>query len=105
MGLGYAFVNLTSTEHALRFWKTFNGFSQWIIPSKKRCTVRWSSPHQGLQSNIDRYQNSPIMHEAVPDEYKPMLFVDGIATPLPENTKKMRAPRIKKYLMQAGGGN
>lgn len=98
--LGYAFVNLTSADCAQRFWAKFDGYSKWVIPSKKHCGVSWSNPHQGLQSNIDRYRNSPVLYEGVPDEYKPMLFVDGKSVPFPEATKKIRAPRIRNYVLQ-----
>eukprot|EP00401_Gymnodinium_catenatum_P014718 CAMPEP_0117480874 /NCGR_PEP_ID=MMETSP0784-20121206/12613_1 /TAXON_ID=39447 /ORGANISM="" /LENGTH=483 /DNA_ID=CAMNT_0005275321 /DNA_START=76 /DNA_END=1527 /DNA_ORIENTATION=+ len=101
--LGYAFVNLTSHTYAQKFWKTFNGYSDWVIPSRKLCGVSWSHPHQGLQANIDRYRNSPVMHEAVPDEYKPVFFVDGVQGPFPLATKKLRVPRIRNYALPVGG--
>eukprot|EP00928_Gymnodinium_smaydae_P062307 TRINITY_DN461_c2_g1_i1.p1 TRINITY_DN461_c2_g1~~TRINITY_DN461_c2_g1_i1.p1 ORF type:complete len:362 (+),score=81.31 TRINITY_DN461_c2_g1_i1:73-1158(+) len=94
--LGYAFVNLLDASEAARFWATFDGFSQWAIPSKKRCYVSWSDPHQGLQSNIDRYKNSPVMHESVPEEYKPRLFVDGVPVPFSPSTRKVRVPRLRR---------
>jgi len=99
--LGYAFVNLTSPESAQRFRAKFDGYSQWAIPSKKHCFVSWSNPYQGLHSNIARYRNSPVMHEAVPDDYKPIYFVNGKPAPFPEATKKIRAPRIKNYFPQS----
>ena len=34
--------------------------------------MNWSHPYQGLDAHIERYRNSPVMHEDVPDEYKPM---------------------------------
>jgi hypothetical protein len=103
--LGYAFVNLTSPECAQRFWAKFDGYSHWSIPSKKHCFVSWSNPHQGLDSNFARYRNSPVMHEAVPDEYRPIYFVNGKPAPFPEATKKIRAPRIKNYFSQSSTGH
>mmetsp|Transcript_30241 Transcript_30241/g.66134 ORF Transcript_30241/g.66134 Transcript_30241/m.66134 type:complete len:157 (-) Transcript_30241:119-589(-) len=35
------------------------------------------------------------MHEAVPDEYKPVVFQDGVRVPFPAATKKLRAPRMR----------
>jgi len=93
--LGYAFINLLNTTIAREFWNKFNGFSRWVIPSRKLCGVSWSNPHQGLQSNIDRYRNSPVMHEAVPVDYKPMLLVNGLPALFPPPTKKIRVPRIR----------
>eukprot|EP00929_Paragymnodinium_shiwhaense_P068866 TRINITY_DN3471_c0_g1_i1.p1 TRINITY_DN3471_c0_g1~~TRINITY_DN3471_c0_g1_i1.p1 ORF type:complete len:633 (-),score=154.36 TRINITY_DN3471_c0_g1_i1:323-2221(-) len=93
--LGYAFVNLHSHVEALTMWKTFQDFSAWSIPSKKLCRVSWSSPHQGLRANIDRYRNSAVMHPDVPDDYKPKLFAEGRSIPFPSVTRTLRAPRLR----------
>jgi hypothetical protein len=93
--LGYAFVNLSTTEAAERCWKVFEGFNKWVVPSSKVCSVNWSTPFQGLDAHVERYRNSPVMHEHVPDEYKPMLLSDGKRLPFPPPTKKIRAPRIR----------
>ena len=93
--LGYAFVNLCSHESSARFLKTFNGYSSWVIPSRKLCGVGWSQPLQGLIANIERYRNSPIMHESVPDGDRPLTFFEGKPTPFPAPTKNLRAPRIR----------
>jgi hypothetical protein len=95
--LGYAFVNLTNHAAAKRFRDMFDGFSNWILPSRKVCGVNWSGPHQGLEAHIERYRNSPVMHEAVPDIYKPALFVDGQRAVFPPPTKKLRAPRVRHF--------
>jgi len=103
--LGYAFLNLKSPECAQSVWAKFDGYSRWAIPSKKRCFVSWSNPHQGLQSNIDRYRNSPVMYDGVPEDYKPILFVDGKPAQFPEATKKIRAPRIRNYVPQSSASH
>merc|ERR1711870_134328 len=72
--LGYGFVNLVSPEDAQQLLDHLNGFSKWLTPSRKACSVSWSHPHQGLESHIARYRNSPLMHKVVPDEYRPVLF-------------------------------
>lgn len=95
--LGYAFVNLTDNESANRFRLRFDGFSEWILPTRKVCGVSWSGPHQGLDAHIERYRNSPVMHEAVPDMYKPVLFKDGSVVAFPPPTKTLRAPRIRHF--------
>jgi len=48
---------------------------------------------QGLEANIERYRNSPTMHELVPDAYRPMLFVNGQQVAFPAPTKKIKPPR------------
>lgn len=93
--LGYAFVNLNTIEVAESCWKVFEGFNKWVVPSQKVCSVNWSTPFQGLDAHVERYRNSPVMHEHVPDEYKPMLFSGGTRLPFPPPTKKIRAPRIR----------
>lgn len=90
--LGYAFVNLVSAAVVDMFWKTLNGFSRWTLPSYKVCEVSWSGPYQGLAAHIRRYRNSPLMHEDVPDEYKPVVLLDGIRAEFPPPTKRLRAP-------------
>eukprot|EP00929_Paragymnodinium_shiwhaense_P012640 TRINITY_DN12005_c1_g1_i2.p1 TRINITY_DN12005_c1_g1~~TRINITY_DN12005_c1_g1_i2.p1 ORF type:complete len:614 (+),score=149.44 TRINITY_DN12005_c1_g1_i2:125-1966(+) len=100
--LGYCFVNLVSHDVALRFWDTFQGYSKWSIPSRKLCNVSWSNPHQGYLANIERYRNSPVMHAAVPPEYKPQVFNStGDLMSFPTPTKKLRAPRVREAY---GGG-
>ncbi|CAL1167135.1 unnamed protein product [Cladocopium goreaui] len=76
-GLGYAFVNLCDPSFVQQFWKTFDGFTKWVLPSSKVCQVSWSGPHQGQAAHVERYRSSPIMHSSVPDECKsgdPMLW-------------------------------
>lgn len=94
--LGYAFVNLVSPAQAHAFREHFDGFSRWVLPSQKVCSVNWSTPYQGLEAHVERFRNSPVMHEAVPDEYKPVVFVNGIRTSFPPPTKKLRAPRTRR---------
>jgi len=95
-GLGYAFVNLVTVADAQLIRKRLEGFRQWIVPSSKVCTVGWSHPCQGLGANIERYRNSPIMHECVPDEFKPMLFKDGLRVEFPKPTKRIRKPDLSR---------
>jgi len=94
-GLGYAFINMTSPANVPRLWEAFNGLSQWCVASDKVCTVSWSDPHQGLQAHIERYQNSPVMHPEVLDEWKPALFMHGVRVEFPNPTKKIKAPKVR----------
>jgi|EP00427_Karlodinium_veneficum_P017005 hypothetical protein len=91
--LGYAFVNLVSTQEADRFFQVFHGFGSWGLASEKVGAVCWGQPLQGLDQHIERYRNSPVMHSAVPEDHKPMLFHDGKRIPFPEPTKKVRKLR------------
>jgi len=93
--LGYAFVNLVVHANAKRFWACFDGWSKWTIPTKKKSHVTWGHPVQGLTANLERYRNSPVMHAAVPDEYKPVQFLNGRRVPFPPPTKKIQLPRLR----------
>merc|ERR1719291_971996 len=81
---GYAFANFVTPEDCLRFTEVFEGFSFRALEprSKKVCAVSLSKT-QGLTANIERYQNSPIMGDEVPDSFKPMLFADKKRIPFP----------------------
>eukprot|EP00440_Ansanella_granifera_P055051 gb/GFBE01059676.1/.p1 GENE.gb/GFBE01059676.1/~~gb/GFBE01059676.1/.p1 ORF type:complete len:344 (+),score=42.00 gb/GFBE01059676.1/:1-1032(+) len=90
--LGYAFVNLVDTLSANDFWKMFDGFSDWAIPTAKVCQISWSGPHQGFKAHVERYRNSAVMHKSVPEEYKPVIFKEGVPQPFPLPTKKIKPP-------------
>lgn len=99
-GLGYAFINMVAPEYVAHLWECFDGFSIWgefgiDCDDDKVCSVSWSDPHQGLQAHVERYQNSPVMHPDVPDDWKPALFVQGIRVDFPSPTKKIKAPKVR----------
>lgn len=92
VGLGYAFINFESTEIAEAFFEKFDGFKDWAMSSDRVCELRWSDV-QGLDAHFERYRNSPVMHESVPDEYQPAIFSGSERMPFPLPTKLIRAPR------------
>lgn len=91
-GLGYAFVNLSDPAAVPRFWKTFEGYTRWDLPTRKVCELSWSAPLQGLDSHVRRFRNLPVMHPSVPEHFKPMLFQNGCRIPFPPPTKPLKAP-------------
>jgi len=94
---GYAHVNLVSHMVAAQFWDTFHGFSNWWRAwGKEVCEIAWS-PLQGLDAHIARYRDSPLMHQLVPDEFKPAIFAEGVRCPFPPPTQKIRPPRIRRH--------
>eukprot|EP00928_Gymnodinium_smaydae_P064224 TRINITY_DN47620_c0_g1_i1.p1 TRINITY_DN47620_c0_g1~~TRINITY_DN47620_c0_g1_i1.p1 ORF type:complete len:393 (-),score=86.41 TRINITY_DN47620_c0_g1_i1:32-1210(-) len=95
-GLGYAFVNFMHPDDAERCRVHFDGFSKWDVESDKVCSVMWAGPHQGLHQHIERYRNSPVMHESVPDEWKPAVFVDGSRIQFPPPTQPVRKPQPRR---------
>jgi len=89
---GYAFINLASHEEALRMWQHFDGFTAW--PSQadakgRACEVAWSKPLQGLTALVERYRNSPVMHEDMPDYIKPVVFSNGQKVEFPSPTEEI----------------
>ena len=52
---------------------------------------------RGLEAHVERYRNSPVMHRSVPDQYKPVIFKDGVRKPFPRATKKVKAPTAGFY--------
>jgi hypothetical protein len=94
-GLGYAFINFLSGDTAKLSFEIFEGFRDWTVPSEKVCTVTWSSPYQGLESHIERYRNSPVMHHGISDAWKPILLSHGERVPFPAPTKSIKAPKIR----------
>jgi len=95
-GLGYAFINFVSSAEAERCFANFEGFSGWKVPSEKVCTVTWGSPYQGLEAHIERYQNSPVMHHSIPDEWKPVLLELGERIVFPPPTKPIKTPKVRQ---------
>lgn len=94
---GYAFINFVTHEDALAFTETYTGFHDWDTPSDKGpAHVTWSSAHQGLEGHVNRYRNSPVMHETVLDEFKPILLKDGVRIPFPPPLTTIRKPRIRE---------
>jgi len=94
--LGYAFVDMVTPEEAELLHMRVQGFSDWApmaFSSEKVCEVAWSDALQGLDAHIERYRNSPVMHESVPTSFKPLVFVNGNPVPFPAPTKKIRPPR------------
>jgi hypothetical protein len=102
VGFGYAFVNFTVASDAESCMTLFEGYSNWPMTSEKVCTVGWSNQEQhGIDAHIERFRNSPVMHADVPDEYKPMIFIEGERLPFPEPTTKIRAPPASRRRITA----
>lgn len=90
--LGYALVNLVTHEDALRFTVVFQGLAVSKNTSAARIETSWAGPCHGRQALVERYRNSTVMHESLPDHYKPMVFQQGHPVPFPQPTKSVKAP-------------
>lgn len=103
--LGMAFINFTSHERAVSFKEQFGGFSDWQVPCDKVCEVRWSDNLHGCDAHIERYRNSPVMHESVADRFKPALYKNGVRVPFPAPTKPIKAPRPRTRVRGGAQGD
>jgi hypothetical protein len=96
-GNGFALVNFRSHSDACRALVHFDGFTRWSVESSQVCEASWSKFLQGTEALIERHRNSPIMHEAVPDVYKPAMYdSSGNEVAFPEPTKRIRMPRLRR---------
>jgi len=95
-GLNHAFVNLISPAEAERLREHLEGFSGWAAKSDNLCAVAWNDRQQGLPALVERYRNSPVMHETVPDECKPVIILSGRRAQFPPPSQKIKAPKILK---------
>jgi len=93
---GFAFVNLTTHENALRFSNVFHNFASWSSSRcRKVCAVCWGEV-QGLHANVVSYQNSAVMRKQdVPDDYKPAMFQNGLQIPFPRTTSESKPKRSR----------
>lgn len=95
VNLGYAFINFVSNTDAQNFKNYFDGFQNWFCHSPKISEVTWTDPQQGLWEHVERYRNSPVMHEDVADSFKPRIYCNGQQVQFPPPTKRIRPPRIR----------
>lgn len=96
----YAFVNMISPEAASQVKQSLDGFEGFRREGQQALTVCWSDI-QGLFANVERYKNSPVMHPDVPEQYKPLLLVNGAPTVFPKPTKSIKAPpRLRRASRQ-----
>jgi len=92
--LGYFFGNFTSHEYARRALEKLVGFKDWLTDSDKVMAGTWASTTQGKTACIERFRNSPVMHDNVPLECKPVLIEnDTVVHLIP--TQIIKRPRFK----------
>merc|ERR1712217_739093 len=96
---GYAFVDFDSEKIAERCKEKLDGFTGWGEPSEKALEVAWSET-QGLHNHVQRYRDSPLMHNSVEDEVKPAMFKHGVRIAFPRPTKPITPPRLRKAMKQ-----
>lgn len=93
VGLGHALVNFLDAAIAQDALLHFDGFGG-LSSAADLCEAGWSNV-QGLAAHVQRYRDSPIMHESIPNQFKPAMFQDGAQVSFPEPTKRLKAPRVR----------
>ena len=58
---------------------------------------RLNKPVQGLVDNIKRDMNRPVMHDAFPAQYVPLLFHGPLPKAFPAPTKCIRFPSLRGF--------
>jgi hypothetical protein len=96
---GYAFVDFDSVSVTEQCRAHMVGFNIWDQESDRAIEIEWSVT-QGLDANVQRYRDSPLMHDSVDDELKPALFESGVRVPFPAPTKNIRPPRLRRSVDQ-----
>lgn len=101
--VGYAFVNGVTHQDGLNIKEGLRGFQNWrpgcasmkVCASTKVCKTAWASPNQGYAKHVAKYRNNSVMHPDQPDEYKPIIFHNGVRIEFPPPTKPIPKPHPK----------
>lgn len=71
---------------------------QWEEGDEQKAETTWATascrmPLHSQEGLINRFRNSPVMHQSVPAEYKPMVFDgEGNAEIFPGPQKSLKCP-------------
>lgn len=84
--LGTATINFITPAVAREAHTYFND-------GQSLCAATWAE-QQGFIASVGRFRNNPVMHDRVPDEYKPIIFYSGVRVVFPEPTRKIRPPGV-----------
>jgi len=97
---GYAFVDFQDPAQAAQAAAHMKGLTSDGDFDIEALVSAWSRD-QGLALNLQRYRNSPLMHEIVPNMFKPSVY-DGQGNKLtfPRPTVTIRAPRANFPVMR-----
>lgn len=95
VNFGYAFINLETTQDAENCRLKLQDFKRWPVPWEKGCEVSNGDGCQGVDEHVERYRNSPVMHESVPDAHRPALYREGSRLPFPAPTKVVKRPHVR----------
>merc|ERR1712232_82507 len=105
VNVGYFFINFCSHEIALRAWDQLAGFKDWAVDSNKVLRPAWATKTQGLRACIERYQNSPVIHQDIPVECKPMCVENSKLVPLTLSATYITETPSKRMPSECSNGN
>lgn len=110
--LGHALINFSSSSMAAAALDRFTGQWQWspelrclVDGQGHGCQASWSKYCQGLDALVERYRNSPVMHENMPDLCKPVILNAGRIISFPAPTRRVRMPRQRKKQQREAEAN
>lgn len=90
--IGYAVLGCTSCVAAGRCWERLNGAQPWCDRQNRVLYVERMTSCSCSLELVSRYRDSPIMHDLVPDRFKPVVLDRGERGKFPPPTKKLEAP-------------
>eukprot|EP00927_Polykrikos_kofoidii_P016295 TRINITY_DN1734_c0_g3_i1.p1 TRINITY_DN1734_c0_g3~~TRINITY_DN1734_c0_g3_i1.p1 ORF type:complete len:363 (-),score=33.54 TRINITY_DN1734_c0_g3_i1:409-1497(-) len=95
----YGFANFTDHSAADNCFRLLHGFSDWPQEVLERCPleISYSERMQGLSDHVERFRNSPVMHESVEDTFKPAVYADGVRIEFPRPTRHIKAPKWRRW--------
>lgn len=89
----YCIVNfITATDAQQAMSKLNTEALVWPNELIAQVEVSWCVKCQGLQSLIEQYRNSPVMHHSVPDAFKPIHLQHGVRVPFPSPRLRLSCP-------------
>lgn len=79
----YCFVNWVGKCFAEDAMRRFDGYTLGTSLLK----TQWITEGDGLQAQVEKLRNKPMMHPEVAQEFKPVLFCNGIPVEFPKPTQ------------------
>lgn len=78
---GYAFINMVSSSAAESLWQKFDGFCNWVLPTRKVSGVSWCE-RQGLEAHMQHFLRSSRGVEPLPEDCRPLCLQNGRLGPM-----------------------
>jgi hypothetical protein len=81
----YCFVNMVGSSFAEAAMQRFSGHRV----GSSVLETQWITDGDGLEAQIEKLRNKPMMHPDVPVEFKPVLFCNGFQVEFPKPTREI----------------